>query len=388
MKNCYNICIATQQLKNIVSGVGTYSNSLVNQLVQGGHQVTVIGPEDERPEGSLAFRFVGVPGHWMRSSQARWIPLSIFFARAINRLEKEFHFDLIHFTDAREAFFTKTRAYRIGTVNDTYSAKMDRLSQYRMDYSDWWLRWSYYRLVHTMEAACLPHLDAIIANSDNTARVIAEQYHIHPNKVHRCYLCAQIEEFQPAVTLRHDYSSHPPRIICVGGNLERKGIHAFLQAAKIVNLQLPETEYWIVGQDPNIPMLEKECAGLGLTDRIHFLGLKSRAELIDLYAQANIFVMPSLIEAFGIVFLEAMAAGLPVIGTSVGGIPEIIQDQVNGRLVPPRNPTILAETILGLLRSSQLQEQFRQAGLERVKDFASKNALNCTYRVYEGLLSQ
>jgi glycosyltransferase involved in cell wall biosynthesis len=127
---------------------------------------------------------------------------------------------------------------------------------------------------------------------------------------------------------------------------------------------------------------------LGVSNQFHFLGWKSPDDLIDLYAQSTLYVMPSLTEAFGIVFLEAMAAGLPVIGTSVGGIPEIIQDGVNGRLVPPRNPTALADTILGLIRQPEEQERLRRGGLERIQQFTSDNGMKCTYSVYESVLSR
>jgi glycosyltransferase involved in cell wall biosynthesis len=115
--------------------------------------------------------------------------------------------------------------------------------------------------------------------------------------------------------------------------------------------------------------------------------LQSQDELLNLYAQADIFVMPSLTEAFGVVFLEAMAAGLPVIGTRVGGIPEIIEDGHNGMLVEADNMKGLVEAIVLLLGNQNLRENFRQAGLATAWRFDISRMMQCTYEVYRSILS-
>lgn len=388
MDSRISICVVTQQLGNVVSGVGTYASSLIRHLVQDGHDLTVVAPASERPLGDLPYRFVGVPQPLMQSNHARWITLSISFARALSRLDKGTHFDLIHFTDAREACFTKNTTPLVGTVNDTYSALLDSPNVYRQQYHDWISRWLYYLFVHFMEHRSIPRLNGIIANSYFTAQTIQDQYQVPSDKLYTCYYCTEAERFLCASQKRAEYLPHPPRIICVGGNFQRKGIPDLISASRIVLDQVPDTEFCVVGRDANAPALEQDCMKLGVSNQFHFLGWKSPDDLIDLYAQSTLYVMPSLTEAFGIVFLEAMAAGLPVIGTSVGGIPEIIQDGVNGRLVPPRNPTALADTILGLIRQPEEQERLRRGGLERIQQFTSDNGMKCTYSVYESVLSR
>jgi len=97
--------------------------------------------------------------------------------------------------------------------------------------------------------------------------------------------------------------------------------------------------------------------------------------------------MPSLTEAFGVAILEAMAAGLPVVATSVGGIPEIIRDRQNGRLVPAQDPAALAQTLSEILAQPALQEELRLEGLKTAHQFAVKRMMEETYKVYARVMA-
>jgi glycosyltransferase involved in cell wall biosynthesis len=358
----------------------------VNQLAAQGHDITVIAPAGERPDGELPYHFIPVPAPLFRKNQARWVTLSISFAQALRRLEAKTHIDLVHFTDAREAMWSSSRIPRIGNINDTYSAALDTAAGYRQHYRDWLIRWAYYHFVHQCEAWTLPHLDAVIANSHFTSQVIQSEYHLHPHKLHTCYKSVDASFFTPVLEQRIRTLSHPPRVLCIGGNLQRKGIPDLIEASQSVLADLPNTEFWIAGQDPATPEMIRLCKRLGVADHFFFLGSKTQQELLDLYTQVDVFAMPSLTEAFGVVFLEAMAAGIPVVGTTVGGIPEIIQDRRNGRLVPPGHPGALAQVLLDILKDPNLQACYRQAGLATVQEFSVARMMGCTYEVYRQVL--
>jgi glycosyltransferase involved in cell wall biosynthesis len=130
------------------------------------------------------------------------------------------------------------------------------------------------------------------------------------------------------------------------------------------------------------------CHSAGVEASFRFWGWKSQAELLDFYAQADVFVMPSLVEAFGVVFLEAMASGIPVIGTRAGGIPELIEHGRNGLLSEPGDVVGLAESLLGLLADVPLQQRLRHAGLETAQSFDVERMMQCTYQVYQTVLAQ
>ena len=196
--HAFNICVATQQLGNVVSGVGLHARNLVSQLCADGHRVTVVAPVDQQPSEVLGYRFVGVPRPWPAQNQARWFWLSVSFARVISQLQSKERFDLIHFTDGREALFCRSNIPLVGNVNDTYSAEASSPGYYRRYYNDWLFRWVYYHFVRRCEAIGLPRLQAVLANSRYTAEAITGQYHLKPRQVHTIYKSIDAERYQGA----------------------------------------------------------------------------------------------------------------------------------------------------------------------------------------------
>jgi len=382
----HSICVVTQQFGKIISGIGLHSNNLVERLVNDGQQVCVIAPVDQRPYGSLPYEFIGVPRSIFRNSQARWLGLSWSFARVLKKNRGQKRFELVHFTDAREALFYDKDTPTIGNVNDTYAADIMPINYYRRYYDDWLLRWMYYRIVSSLERENLPRLHALIANSYFTAGVIKSKYQLHPEKLYICHKSIDIKRYQSVMIRRSTTPLHPPRVLFIGGNMQRKGLPVLIKAAAAILRAVPEAEFWIVGEDRALPHMQALCRKLDVASQFKYLGWKSQADLLEIYSQADIFVMPSLTEAFGVVFLEAMAAGLPVIGTRVGGIPEIISDNNNGILVEPDDPIGLGDAVIRVLLDEDLREQFRQEGLKTAKGFDVDNMMACTYPVYEAVL--
>ena len=382
-----SVVVATQQIGNVISGIGLYAHNLVEYLLGDGHQVYVIAPEDQRPLGKLPYSFIGVPPPFAGDTHARWVSLSISFARELARLRRKHLFDLIHFTDGREALFTRVNVPMIGNISDTYSAAIQPLSYYHNYYNDWLMRWGYYKFVHACEPLALRRLKAVIAASDFTAQVIADVYHIPLQRLFMCHLSIAAGRYSTSMALREKVGPHSPRVLFVGGNMQRKGLPNLIKAARHVLESFPDVEFWIAGKDKAEPYMQAMCSKAGVSKHFRFLGWQSQDELLGLYAQADIFVMPSLTEAFGVVFLEAMAAGMPVIGTRVGGIPEIIEDGRNGLLVDNDNVKELGDAIVSLLANQNLQEKLRQAGLETVWRFDIGRMMECTYDVYRAVLS-
>ncbi|OLB15188.1 MAG: hypothetical protein AUH07_03240 [Gemmatimonadetes bacterium 13_2_20CM_70_9] len=114
----------------------------------------------------------------------------------------------------------------------------------------------------------------------------------------------------------------------------------------------------VVGEDwGGVADLRSLARTLGIEDRILFKGLLARDEVLRAYASADVFVLPSLFEPFGIVLLEAMAAGLPVVASRVGGIVDVVEDGKTGLLVPPRNPQAIADAIERLLSNPTLRQR-------------------------------
>jgi len=383
------IAFVTQQLRQVLSGPGLYANNVLRSLVRDGHQVVVVAPEDERPELVSGYKFIGVRPPILRTSQARWLSLSFVFARALRQLERAGELDLVHFTDAREAFFyqpaisgDQPRPAVIGNVNDTYAAESHQLAYYRRNYHDWHVRWAYYRALRLAERRAYHQLDVAIANSQFTAQVVAERYAIPSSRLLVCHKSVDVARFADIPRRRAAIAPHPPTVLFVGGNMQRKGLSTLIRAAPAIRAVLPGVEFWVVGRDRAEARMRLLGKALGVAESFHFLGLQTQAQLLDLYARADAFAMPSLSEAFGVVFLEAMAAGVPTIGTRVGGIPEIIRHGENGLLVEPEDATGLANTLIEVLTRAELRERLRLAGPATVVGFDVADMMLGTYAAY------
>lgn len=380
-----NICIVTQQYKNVISGVGLHANNLTNALLDAGHTITLLLPEDEAPQIALPnLTVVTVRKPRFNQSQARWVSLSFSFNAALRKLEKESKFDLIHFTDARESFFCSPLAPMIGHVNDTYSAELKSPTDYRKHYPDWLMRWLYYSVVHLLESRKLQRLKLIVANSQFTAQTIANAYPNTASKIRHCYKSVDVARYQ---AIRESREQAPPDlnqpvILFVGSNMHRKGVPDLIKAAPGVVQEVPQAKFVVVGNDKSVGQLKALCSDLKVADSFEFAGWKSQQDLLNYYQRATVFVMPSLTEALGVTFLEAMAAGVPVIGTNVGGIPEIIQDGFNGLLVPVESPQSITEAINQLLSDEPLRKRLTANALTTLAKFDVPGMMDCTFRLY------
>ncbi len=158
-------------------------------------------------------------------------------------------------------------------------------------------------------------------------------------------------------------------LLTLGRLVPRKGIDTVLQALPSLLRPFPHIRYQIGGDGPDRVRLEQLVATLKLEKVVSFLGKIPPELLPDVYRQAHIFVMPTReeaggrsIEGFGIVYLEASASGLPVIATNSGGVAEAVQEGKTGILVPPDNPTAVAQAITTLLQDNALRLKMGQAG--------------------------
>jgi len=124
----------------------------------------------------------------------------------------------------------------------------------------------------------------------------------------------------------------------------------------------------VIGDGEDRAMLESLVAELGLQSRVVFLGQKTHAELPALIQSADIFIRPSLSEGLGNSFLEAMSAGLPIIGTPVGGIPDFLVDGETGVFCQPRNPESIAKAAIRIQTEPGLRDKLIRQGAELVKE--------------------
>ncbi len=176
--------------------------------------------------------------------------------------------------------------------------------------------------------------------------------------------------------------AHARVLIVAIGNLYPVKDHASLLRAVA---DRPETHVAIAGRGAEEGPLRELAEQLGMTDRLHLLGL--RDDVPRILAAADLFTQPSLSEGLPLAVLEAMASGTPVVASDVGGIGEAIVDGESGRLVPPADPETLGRTLDALLRDDALRERLGEAGWRRAHEAFSTEAMTRAYlAIYRGLL--
>lgn len=145
----------------------------------------------------------------------------------------------------------------------------------------------------------------------------------------------------------------------------QKGIDHVLKALQRLTSMLPDLRYRIVGEGSDRERLEGIAKGLGIEDRVDFLGRVDPSELAELYSSCELFILPSAQEGFGLVFIEAMAAGKPIIAARAGAAPEVVEDGQTGLLVEYGDDAAIAAAIARLWGDSALSRKLGSAGRER-----------------------
>jgi glycosyltransferase involved in cell wall biosynthesis len=157
----------------------------------------------------------------------------------------------------------------------------------------------------------------------------------------------------------------------------RKRLDVLLRAAAKLRNAIPKLEIRIVGNGPERARLQQICNDLDLTSIVRLLGDVSIARLAEEYNRAHIFCLPSVQEGFGIVFLEAMAAGKPIVAARAAAVPEVVR---NGILVEPDNVDALADAIVRLYRDPDLCQTLGSSGRKDVEQFEMRRVAGCFLR--------
>lgn len=157
-------------------------------------------------------------------------------------------------------------------------------------------------------------------------------------------------------------------ILCVAELQEYKAIDVLLHAASPLLRSDPTLTLLLAGGGPMRAELEELSSALGIRDQTMFLGTQGRHEVARLMQACRLMVLPSRMEPFGIVLIEAMACKTPVIASDIGGVPEIIEHERSGVLVTPENPAELTAAIQRLLADEDLARTIAENGYARVME--------------------
>jgi glycosyltransferase involved in cell wall biosynthesis len=344
---------------------------LIVRLRAAGHEVDVF-TSAYRGGGNAEYR--GIPIHRFRYAPARWedlthdeaapdrmrrsllyklLPLPYVAGGmwAIWRLCHRKRYDVVHVHwPVPHALFGWAAGARV--VTSWYGVEL-RWVQSSLPWLRWFVRWA------------LRISDAVVAISSYTAGEIA-RFARAPVRVIPYTL-----GFAPAATPRLPSRDGGFRILFVGRLVERKGVTHLIEAVR----RLPSDvrpHLTIIGDGPERASLEAQITRDGLGGRMTVRGRVSEAALRDAYAASDVLVLPSILDArgdtegLGVVLMEALSYGVPVIGSDLGGITDIVRDGETGLLVPPGDPAALAAAVERLARDGGLRARLGEAGREYV----------------------
>ena len=210
---------------------------------------------------------------------------------------------------------------------------------------------------------------AVVTVSDFGVRFLQEKYPDRATKMQRVYNGIELGRFQ-----RADFSAPFPVIVSIGRLIEKKGFHDLIEACRLLRERGVEFRCEIIGEGPLESALREQITALGLTSMVALTGPLPQREVIDRLAHSAVFVLPCVAEAGGgmdnlpTVVMEAMAAGLPVVSTRVGGVPEMVRDGSTGFLVSEHDLASLAEAIGRLLADRPFARSLGEAGRRRAAE--------------------
>ncbi len=380
------------------SGSGIYTMNIAKELVNQGHEVfvvdidnqvdtndynferyTIMCDKSKNPEAKLSFNFPCFTTHPRSSltyydlNEEQIQEYINVYMQTIRAVISDFKPDVIHAQHLWLAPYvaSKTNIPYVITAHGTDLMGFKKDERYRK-----------YALEASQKAAF------VIAISKQVYQETQELYHIpneklilNPNGFDETVF--NIKPVKREDALRElDLPQNSEKIVSFVGKLtDFKGVDILIKAAKIVTEKIPEVIFALAGNGQLRDDLEKLAKDLGLNN-IYFLGHKNQNQVATLYNLAEVSVVPSRIEPFGLVALEAMACGTPVVATNAGGLPDFVNKKV-GALVEMNNPEELASALISEISQQTKLTKGKFANKYTLENFSWSKTLGKVIDLYE-----
>jgi glycosyltransferase involved in cell wall biosynthesis len=231
--------------------------------------------------------------------------------------------------------------------------------------------------------------DLVITVSKGIARVL-EAAGVPASHIRQVYSAIDVGTYQSSLgqvqaRARLGLPEAVPVLVVIAQLIPRKGHRFLLQALPEILVRHPHTRVLFAGEGESEAELKAQVQDMGLAACVQFLGY--RDDIGDVLRACDVLVHPATMEGFANVAMQAMAAGLPVVSSAVGGMPESVRDGVTGLLVPPQDPAALAAAIVKLLDDASLRERLGRQGREIVqREFTTDVMVEGNLAVYRALL--
>lgn len=359
------ILLLNYEFPPLGGGASRATFSIAKELVRLGHSVDVLTARDGgRPETELldGVRVVRVPT-WRRGRHelgllgaASYVLFAFFKLRALLRATD---YDLAHFFFALPTGVLAP--YWRKRTGKPYVVSLRGSDVPGYDSTDRALQFLH-RLLKPMTRRILAGAAHVVANSASLRALALESF---PDiEVGVITNGVDTSLFKPRA--QRAAANGPVKALAVARLVARKGLESALEALALEPCSRLRLD--VVGEGPLAQDLDGHARRLGLNGRLAFRGALQDEALQAAYRDADFFVLPSLTESFSMSLLEAMASGLPVVASDVGGIPELVDDRQNGILVPPADPQKLAAALAAMAESMELRNACSAANRRRIEE--------------------
>lgn len=353
------------------SEIAAYNSA--KHLAKRGHETHVITSLDEGlPKTSME---QGFHIHRIRFPRIRLLGILIFWLKALLLLKKV-NPDIVH-----------AQGIQIG-ISGFLAKKFLRKSYIVWAQgSDVYLQW---RFKSTVSKLVFRNADAVIALTNDMEKAMQK---IYDASISIVPFGINLESFgnlptKQAIREKLGLNTSDSVILFVGTLRPVKGVKYLIEAMNSIRQRDTKASLVLVGDGEERQSLEVLTKELSLEESVTFIGRVPNEKIPEYMAASDVLVLPSLSESFGIVNLEAMASGLPVVASKVGGLPEIIEDGENGFLVEPKNPEQIAERVLLLLEDDTLRGKISRSNKERAKQYSWESVVGRLEQIYSHVLNK
>ena len=365
--------------------VATHIFALERCFTRMGHMVKVIAPAS-KAVSVFGDRFIpiGRPRPIPTNGSIVRITISLRLGAAIKTVVNEENFDIIHLHEP----FMPMLCSAVLRFSNTANIGTFHAFQHSLGYlTRLWSGYNFGRPISTIMLKKRAHkLDGKIAVSqpamEFASKYVPGYYNIIPNGV-------DLEHFFPSISSIDRFCDGKLNILFVGRLESRKGLNYLLKAYQQVKREIPNSRLIIVGPGTRLrKKYEKQVARSGLKDVV-FVGYVTYDELPRYYKTADIFCSPATgQESFGIVLLEAMAVGKPIVATNIEGYASVMTHGVEGLLVSPKNDKALAQSLISLMTDESLRQQMGARGRLKAMEYGWENIAQRVLNYYIGILSE
>jgi len=381
------VCMITWEFPpRIVGGIARHCSGLAKALVKEGHEVHVatLGfpgtPMFEDLENVKVYRVSIELGH---PHFITWTFIfNHFLEKKIAVLNHDVGFDVVHIHDWLTAASGITVKHHLDRplVTTVHSTEVGRARGLRspdshlIDGLEWWMTYEANKVI-----TCS---NSMRGELENHFRLPTDKIAVIPNAIEISEYKGNVD--REAVRRRYGIGPYERLVLFVGRLVPQKGVEYLLRAVPTIVRQHGGAKFIVTGDGWSRSHLESIAASTGYSGRIRFLGFVSDSELIELTMSADALVVPSIYEPFGIVALEGMAAGVPVVAANIGGLADIIEHDRTGVLVYPENPESLAWGVNKVLSDPGYSQWLIHNAKKRVQEaYSWEAAARKTSEVYE-----